>query len=147
MIDKIGYSRPITTSRTEAKRRSGSVGASAFSDMLDALDSTQDAEPVASAAPVMHNGALLGLQEVSDEEVSRKRALKQGRNTLDTLEQIRDGLLSGSLPIATIRQLESQLAAERATVIDPRLQAILDDIEVRAAVELAKLERAQAQKG
>ncbi|NBR29945.1 MAG: hypothetical protein EBT83_16285 [Betaproteobacteria bacterium] len=59
---------------------------------------------------------------------------------LDALEQLRDGLLSGSLPVATLRNLERMVAQERALVSDPKLNAVLDDIELRAAVELAKLE-------
>ncbi|NUN69951.1 MAG: hypothetical protein HUU02_09605 [Bacteroidetes bacterium] len=47
--------------------------------------------------------------------------------------------------LAVVERLEAlvQLCAERrGTVADPRLKAILDDIDLRAQVELAKLGRA-----
>ncbi len=87
---------------------------------------------------------FLGLQEVSEDEVERKRAMKKGKSMIDALEQLRDSMLMGTLSPSTIRQLESVLSEQRATVTDPRLTSILADIEVRTAVELAKLERAGA---
>ena len=46
----------------------------------------------------------------------------------------------GSLPYSTLRQLERMVTEERDAVDDPVLMSILNEIEVRAAVELAKLE-------
>jgi hypothetical protein len=48
------------------------------------------------------------------------------------------------LPISTIERLEKLVASERAHTTDPALNEILNEIEVRAAVELAKLEVALA---
>ena len=48
----------------------------------------------------------------------------------------------GTLPFSTIRQLEDLVSEQRTHATDPLLQEILDEIEVRAAVELAKLEMA-----
>jgi len=141
MIDKIGYTKPAAAARIEAKRRASSSSGTQFADMLDALDDIDTPDPVVSTAPLASTGMLLGLQEVSEEEVHRKRAMKRGKTTLDTLEQLRDGILAGSVSTSTIRQLETLVTTERATTTDPRLIAILDEIEVRAAVELAKLER------
>lgn len=142
MIDKIGYTKPLSASRAEAKKRASSASGTQFADMLDAMGDAAPADPVASSAPVISNTALLGLQEVSEEEVQRKRAYKQGKSTLDALEQLRDGLLMGTLSLSTVQHLERMVATERTATTDPRLRAILDEIEVRAAVELAKLERA-----
>jgi hypothetical protein len=58
---------------------------------------------------------------------------------LDELEQIRLGLLLGAIPRAKLEQLAQLVRARREQVDDPRLMAILDEIELRAAVELAKL--------
>ena len=145
MINKISFPKPVTPSRVEVKKRTGGVGSTSFSSMLDSMDSTGDIsspEPVAHTAPMTGAGALLGLQEVSEDEVERRRAMKKGKSMIDVLEQLRDALLVGTLSPATIRQLEAVLAEKRALNSDPRLESILNDIEVRAAVELAKLERA-----
>ncbi len=101
-------------------------------------------EPTTAATPVMGAGMFLGLQEVSEEEIERKRALKKGKAVIDVLDTLRDAMLVGTLSPSTIRQLESAVAEQRATNIDPRLESIMRDIELRAAVELAKLEAAGA---
>jgi len=58
---------------------------------------------------------------------------------LDELEQIRLGLLLGQIPRARLEQLAQMVRARREQLDDPKLIAILDEIELRAAVELAKL--------
>lgn len=144
MIDRIGYTRPPLAARIDAKRRTSETGGASFSDLLDDAAGVSDTEATSQVAAPVSVG-LLGLQEVSEEEIQRQRALKQGRNALDALEQLRDGLLAGGVPMATLEKLERLVAEERAQAHDPRLNAILDEIEVRAAVELAKLERARRQ--
>ena len=58
---------------------------------------------------------------------------------LDELEQIRLGLLLGAIPRARLEQLAQMVRARREQLDDAKLIAILDEIELRAAVELAKL--------
>jgi hypothetical protein len=48
-------------------------------------------------------------------------------------------LLLGTIPASRLESLAQQIRAKREQVSDPRLDQILDDIELRAAVELAKL--------
>jgi hypothetical protein len=103
---------------------------------------------VASAANVAATGGagLLGFQEVEADEVERRKAMKRGRLTLDALSQLRDALLMGSLPISTLERLEALVVSERGQTTDPVLNSVLDEIELRAAVELAKIEVAIAAK-
>jgi hypothetical protein len=84
---------------------------------------------------------ILALQGAPDstERRARQRAVQRGDAILDDLEQIRLGLLLGSIPRARLEQLAQLVRARREQVDDPRLMAILDEIELRAAVELAKL--------
>jgi hypothetical protein len=60
---------------------------------------------------------------------------------LDRLDELRLGLLGGRLSMAALERLTLLVAENRGKVDDPRLTQILDEIEVRAAVELAKLGR------
>ena len=57
---------------------------------------------------------------------------------LDGLDEIRTGLLLGSIPAEKLERLASVTAEGRRTVDDPKLVSILSDIELRARVELAK---------
>lgn len=90
---------------------------------------------------------MLSLQEVSDDEVTTKKAVKQGHVTLDILEEFRLGLLTGTLSESSIIQLEKLVSSQRLKTNSAKLNAILDDIELRAAVELAKIEMAKARRG
>jgi hypothetical protein len=82
--------------------------------------------------------ALLGAPD-STERRARQRAVQRGDAMLDELEQIRLGLLLGAVPRGRLEQLAHLVRARREQVDDPQLIAILDEIELRAAVELAKL--------
>ena len=55
------------------------------------------------------------------------------------MEEIRHGLLLGMIPRAKLHALSQTVREQRQYVTDPRLGAVLDEIELRAKVELAKL--------
>lgn len=141
MVEKVGYTRPSIAARNV--RKTGAAGGAEFAEALARAEGVGGAEGVEAAqsiAAVSSVGALLGAQEVSEEEVRRRKYVRRGRLTIDALEQLRDGLLIGSLPLSTLTRLEQLVAEERAQTNDPVLQGILDEIELRAAVEMAKLE-------
>ena len=127
-------------------RRAAGVSGTDFADALARAEGALGAEAAESTASVAaaNLGNLIGLQEVDEREAQRRRAVRRGRLTLDALAHLRDALLMGMLPLATIEKLEKLVAEERAATTDPTLAAILDEIEVRAAVEIAKLEMAGA---
>jgi hypothetical protein len=58
---------------------------------------------------------------------------------LDRLDDLRLALLAGGLSPGQISELQRVVMSERALVDDPRLLAVLDQIDLRARVELAKL--------
>jgi hypothetical protein len=141
MVDKVGYTRPPLAARA-AKRTSSTSGAD-FAEALARAEETSGVsatEAMSGIAATGSLGGLLGAQEVDEREARKRKEIKRGRLTLDALAGLRDALLQGSLPIATIENLERIVAQERMANPDPALASILDDIELRAAVELAKLE-------
>jgi hypothetical protein len=87
---------------------------------------------------------VLALQEAPDATTrnrSRQRAKERGNLMLDHLEELRMGLLLGTIPLAKLETLAQLVRAKREQIDDPKLLAILDEIELRAAVELAKFSR------
>lgn len=98
-----------------------------------------NAAPASAAmAPATIEG-LFALQEVADALVGRRRAVARGKALLDRLDELRLGLLAGVLPRARLHELE-RLAREQAPLVDdPHLSEVLAEIELRVAVELAKL--------
>ncbi|MCE3006149.1 MAG: hypothetical protein LW853_04880 [Rickettsiales bacterium] len=150
MIQKVGYTAPTAaTARTQRTRRKGEVSGSSFIDALENVSGVEEAASVDAAAPVTAAASmvgLLGIQEISADEANRKRQVKRGRVTLEALENLRDALIIGRLSLATVRELEQIVAEKREQISDPVLSGILDEIELRAAVEMAKLERAGIQR-
>jgi hypothetical protein len=55
------------------------------------------------------------------------------------LDELRLAILDGRLRPVDLERLTRLVAEQRTAADDPRLAGILDEIELRAAVELAKL--------
>ncbi len=58
------------------------------------------------------------------------------------MDGLKLSLLDGEVDDAGLRRLTAAVREQREATSDPRLEAVLDQIEARAAVELAKLETA-----
>jgi hypothetical protein len=126
-----------TSPRREAKAAGGD---GRFAEALQG-----DVTTTAASAPKMVASVdnLFMLQEVmGDQAGNRKRALQRGNSMLDRLDDIRIGLLSGSLPRGQLENLRNMAREQLDQVDDPELEAVLKDIDLRVAVELAKLESA-----
>ncbi len=87
--------------------------------------------------------SILMLQGIDDSTSGRSKGLAHGEQLLEMLDQVRDGLLSGGVPRATLNRLAATLTRKQDNFVDPKLQSVLDEIELRARVELAKLEKAE----
>lgn len=139
------YSPVAKPSAASKKKAAGSVGASG--DFLGLLgtnetEAAQAAAPMSDVIPASSMNALLSLQEMPDDEIARRRAVQEGKGTIEALETLRIGLLTGSIPEHLLHRLSEVVALQKQRVEDPRLMSLIEDIELRAAVELAKLERA-----
>ncbi len=79
------------------------------------------------------------MQEVDDPIAGRTRALGYGHDLLDRLDEIRHALLFGAIPRHRLLALQREVREKRVAEEDPRLDGLLDEIDLRAAAELAKL--------
>lgn len=91
---------------------------------------------------VMSVDALLALQDIGGPLERKRRAVGRAGRILDVLEDVKIGLLSGELSADDLERLKQAIRDERLGTDDERLEGVLNEIETRAAVELAKLERA-----
>ena len=87
---------------------------------------------------------MLAAQEVPDPIEQRRRAVRHGQSLLAELHELQLGLIEGWVPEGTLHRLAGLLDGLRPAVADAKLDALLDDLELRAAVELAKLRRRSA---
>jgi hypothetical protein len=138
--------RPATTVR---KTAGGGTSATSSGDFAKALTDTTPSHgpqmPVSVGLTDLNT--VLALQEAPDATTrnrAKQRAKERGGMMLDQLEEIRIGLLMGTIPMAKLEMLAQLVRAKREQIDDPKLLAILDEIELRAAVELAKLSRPSA---
>ena len=107
------------------------------------VDEDAPASRVASAQPLVQSSgidALLALQAVEDPLFAKKKAVRRGNALLDTLEQIKADLLIGQVSEGRLNQLMVLIGQARERNL-PELDGVLDDIELRARVELAKFGR------
>lgn len=91
-----------------------------------------------AASPTAGIEALLALQAIEDPVLKRRKTVRRGRALLDTLEAIKADLLLGRVGESRLNQLMALIGQAREQC-DPELDALIDDIELRARVELAKL--------
>jgi hypothetical protein len=133
---KVEGSRPAGA--TPIRKDSKGGGRGEFADSLRTGASAAPA-PVAAAAPPGGIEGLFALQEVSD-PTADSQAAARGGEILDRLDELRRGLLLGQISPDRLAQLArlSRDASRQAS--DPRLKEVLDEIELRAEVELAKLQ-------
>lgn len=136
-----------TTSATGRARRGDKAdgkGGAEFARHLDSLtDGPDEAQGLGAAAPMAGLGALLSVQAVPDslDGEARRRMQRRGEDLLERLEDIRRGLLLGTIPMDRLIDLARLVRSRRETVQDPLLMQVLDEIELRAEVEIAKLSR------
>ncbi len=134
----------LSTYGTPAARRSERNNSAKSGGFAKALAIGVEAPPVSAvsgAAALAPVDALLALQEVSEDPGGRNRGRRHGEALLDHLDDLHLGLLSGRMSLDAMERLSAMVAAKRGQVDDPRLAQILNEIEIRAAVELAKLGR------
>ncbi len=83
--------------------------------------------------------ALQGVQGVEDPVEKRQRAVKRGRTALEVLDELKMGLLAGTLDPVVLGRLKAAAAGLTDASGDSGLDGVLAEIELRVEVELAKM--------
>ena len=134
-ITKIANNKSVSKKPSAQK-----TGGASFSSHLSQSSEANVASPSSSVSGVMPLDSLLALQEVGDEPSNRKRQIQHGFNIVEHLDQIRIGLLEGKISESVLNNLDDLINSWREADTDNQLKELIDEIELRAAVELAKLE-------
>jgi hypothetical protein len=124
---------------TASGARSGGQAPAASGFAVEAEEAPRTA-PASSASMVTALDAIIALQ--SDEPPAQRRArqAKRGVAVLDVLEKLERGLVFGHAP-GSLREDMERLRQGGEPSGDPGLDAVLSEIDIRLAVELAKLDR------
>jgi Class II flagellar assembly regulator len=131
-------SAPGPIQSPSVRRTERRAGAGGFSSLI-AADETPATSATLQTQATASVGAILALQATDDATTGRKRALQRATDMLAELEEIRRALILGDLPPQRLQAIANRLAKKETAELDPMMQQILQDIELRVAVELAKL--------
>ncbi|MFL2771865.1 MAG: flagellar assembly protein FliX [Rhodospirillaceae bacterium] len=140
-----GSSNQIQRKKTEKPKKASKPGQ--FAAHLRRLDGASETETGAKEqiSSTTGIGGILAAQaidpatgEIPSYEERKSRA-RRGLEILGRLEQIRNGLLLGSIPKDHLALLARLVRQKRERGTDPLISQLLDEIELRAEVELAKL--------
>ncbi len=132
---------PSSTSSASAAKRKTTSGASGNGFQVESGNQASGSAPMggaSAASSVQSVDAILALQGVEDFTHAKKKATERAMSLLDVLDELKIGLLEGGLPRAKLVALMDLLQTRRDQTHDARLEAALDEVETRAAVELAK---------
>jgi hypothetical protein len=138
----------VQLKKTKKTERSGGAGFAA-----ELSRTAEGDESVDSSGPVDHSSGIAGVEGVFAAQSvdsapgpgpgpdERQRRAQRGAEILDRLEEIRRGLLMGAIPKDRLAELARIVRDKREKGADPVISRLLDEIELRAEVELAKLSR------
>ncbi len=111
------------------------------------LSAEQGGSELGGLSAAVGVSALLSAQDLGDERQGRRREIRRAKTILDELEELRMGLLFGSIPLWHLERIGALVKPHRENLGEKHddesdgLRGLLDDIELRAVVELAKLGR------
>ena len=128
---------PNASARTAAPAAPRRAATGGFS--VAESEAGRTANPVATLRTIGGIDALMALQGQDEQTERRRRAVTRGRTALDALDQLKAELLAGAPASATILRLKSASAELTAASGDEKLDSVLAEIDLRLAVEIAKM--------
>lgn len=141
-----GTGRAKKTAAATRKSKPTDSGAEAFVVSLRETQEPPTAAALKESLTVSGSEAVIAAQNVENSHVDlpkRKRLAEFGENVLDRLDELRHGILLGSFSKEKLTELAHKLRQKRQQSSDPQLNEIIQEIELRAEVEIAKYSRRQ----
>ena len=142
---RVNQAQRTSSSRQSGRARRAGNSGKAFKPSRGSA--ARRAVAVAGPSAVSSVDALVALQAVEDSTERRRRAIDQGSDVLESLDELKIALLSGQETPARLARLKAIVARYEDGVEDPGLAEILQQIDLRARVELAKLEKSRGSRG
>jgi hypothetical protein len=130
-----GSNATSQVANASAPRRTAGGGFS-----VDEGEATHAAQPTVSLRTIGGIDALLALQGQEDATERKRRAVKRGKTALDVLDELKLEVLGGTPGPSTLQRLKSATAELTDSSGDERLDSLLSEIELRLAVEIAKMD-------
>ena len=139
-VSKVKTGKSATSSsRQKVETRHGGE----FAEHLKGSVASSGASASTEAAGINSVNSILTVQETDDPSERRGKRLgsQYGGDLLDNLEQLRRDLLLGTTDMDKLASIAQKIRSNRRQSDDTKLNEIIDEIELRAEVEIAKLTR------
>lgn len=134
-----GPGGPRSKGSVKRSGRSDGSGSEEFAkELLQGPGKSEETSRINQATPLTGVHALLSMQEVDDATERASKGRRRAEAILDKLDQLRLAILEGAITRDDLIELARKVQSTRVTVDDPKLARILDEIDLRAQVELAK---------
>ncbi len=135
-VDGPQHTQKASQAKKKGKAESGD---GSFGSLVSGA--TGESGAAGAAQSIAKVDSLLAVQGAEDptERAAQKRMRQRADNVLDELDRLRMRLLSGTLTVGDVVGIASVVAAHRERVMDPQLTALLDEVDLRAQIELAKM--------
>ena len=128
-----------------AKRKEkSSKSKDSFADNLRGTQNSAEGSVVTESGVISGAESILAAQNVGDfvdDAPRRKRLSEFADDILDRLDELRTGILLGEFPKDQLAELAQKLRQKRLQSADHELNEIIQEIELRAEVEVAKYSR------
>lgn len=120
------------------KSKTGKADGS-FSDFI--ASGPKETTGASTTQSIVQVDALLALQGAEDpaQGSARRRMRNRANNILDELDKVRMAMLNNTMTVGHMLNIADVVASHREHISDPALTALMDEIDLRAQVELAKL--------
>lgn len=101
-------------------------------------------------AEVSHNQAPAGIRftpidalflNLDQRRKGQQQAIEKSDKILNQLDSLRMGIITGSIPRETLENISTLLQAHSQAITEEPLRTLILEVETRAKVELAKLEK------
>lgn len=127
-----------------AGRAQGAASGASFSvPTAGAAQPAVGAAPSAGVTGVSSVDALLALQAEGGPLERKRRAVNRAGRILDVLDEVKLAMIDGQVTPNALDRLMRAVRQQREQTDEPGLEGVLNEIETRASVELAKLEQAR----
>ena len=129
-------------SKNKKTGKAASTGGAFKSMMADGDQGTGGVSGASASTSIASVDALLMAQATEDpaQKKSQKRMRERAESLLDKLNDLKMSMLTGEITVGHMISISDVAASHREKITDPELSALLDEVDLRAQIELAKLQ-------
>ena len=140
---KVSKVKSGSSTSSASRKKVGQGHGAEFAEHLKGAVTSSETSGLSDAGSVGAVDSILAVQETGDatQGKGRRQSLQYAGDLLDHLEDLRRDLILGAIGKDKLSGLAQKMRAHRRQTDDPKLNEIIDEIELRAEVEIAKLTR------